>query len=444
MTRRIILGTVTALATLAATGLAVVSANADTIDQSSEPINLAYYARWNVVGGPNDFYLKDVHESGAADDLTHLAYAFANVSPEGDCLPQLDWGDYTYAMSAGESVDGVADTAADPIVGQFHQLKKLKELHPDLNVTISLGGGAGIGDDGAGEAFAALAADPALRADFIENCVDVFLRGNLPVTRHGGGDTGTPRGGPGTGAGIFDGIDIDWEWPDADSREDFAALHTEFRAALDELSAETGEQYSLNTTVPGNVDSSGYQAGFAIPAIFEASDFVTIQGYNMYGAWSDQNLTTNHHAQLFDSDDNPYVWNRHSTAAGIEYMIAEGAPADKIVLGAPSFARGWTGVPDVDNGRYQTGTGPADGSDGSAENYSVVKNLPGTTFIDEETVAAYHFDGTTWWSYDVPETMAIKTQYTLDNGLGGMMVWDIVGDRENELISTIAEVQAGG
>lgn len=331
----------------------------------------------------------------------------------------------------------MGDTDDQALAGQFNQLKKLKELNPNLKVTISLGGGDGVDTPGGGEAFEELASDPQTRAQFVENCVDTFLRGNLPVSSHMHDPDAPERGGPGSAEGVFDGIDIDWEWPDASSRDNFTALHQEFRAALDELGEENGQHYWLNTTVPGYVAADN--AGFDIPAVFDAVDFTTIQGYNMYGAWSDSedHLTTNHHAQLYESPDRP----GYSTAAGIEYMIDEGAPADKIVLGVPSFARGWTGVPDTDNGLYQVGTGPADGSDGSAEDYYVVKDLPGTTYIDEETVAAYHYDGNDWWSYDVPETIATKTQYSLDNGLGGMMIWDTRGDKENELISTIAEVQ---
>ncbi len=434
--RRMILGAVAVMSTVAATGLVVVSANADAV--SDDPINLGYYARWYAVGGPDDFFIKDLHESGAAGDMTHLAYAFANISPEGDCDPQTDWGDYTWSVPAADSVDGVADSDDQALAGQFNQLRKLKELNPDLHVTISLGGGDGVDSPGGGEAFKELAADPQTRAAFVENCVDTFLRGNLPVSSHMHDPNAPERGGPGSAAGVFDGIDIDWEWPDAESRDDFTALHQEFRQALDELGDEIGKHYWLNTTVPGFVDSDN--AGFDVPAVFDAVDFTTIQGYNMYGAWNDDHLTTNHHAQLYDGPDNPGTSN--STAAGIEYLIDAGASADKIVLGVPSFARGWTGVPDIDNGLYQIGSGPADGSDGSAEDYHVVKNLPGTTFVDEVAVAAYHYDGNDWWSYDVPETVAVKTQYSIDNGLGGMMIWDTRGDMYNDLISTIADTQA--
>ncbi|GAA4894213.1 chitinase [Stackebrandtia albiflava] len=445
MRSRIPLAVAAVIAT-AASGLAVTTANAEA---ATEPINLAYYSRSNVVGNADDFYLKEVHESGAAADLTHLAYAFAEVeldnqdpAENGELCGTADWGDYNFVVPAEHSVDGVADQPGDRLAGQFHQLAKLKELHPDLKVTISLGGGGGVGGEGAGARFTAIAADPALRARFIEDCVDTFLRGDLPLR---GDNLGHTRGGPGAAYGVFDGIDIDWEWSTPDNRDDYAALHTEFRAALDAYGAEVGRHFSLNTTFPGFVDLPATGVDYDVAEIFAAVDFATVQGYGLHAAWGPGNYQTNHQAQLFSPADDPAHpdW-RSSAATAVTYLLAHGAPAEKIVLGVPAYAEGWTGVPGANLGLYQVGTGPAAGSDGHAELYDAIRDAPGAVYIDFQAVAAYKYDGDDWWSYDTPQTIAEKTRYALDNGLGGMMMWQLLGDRDNDLVGTIAAVQAAG
>jgi GH18 family chitinase len=70
--------------------------------------------------------------SGAAAKLTHVDYAFANVSEDGHCFEANRvgegdaWADYQRPASADESVHGVADSPDQALKGNFNQLRKLR------------------------------------------------------------------------------------------------------------------------------------------------------------------------------------------------------------------------------------------------------------------------------------------------------------------------------
>ncbi|MFB7699812.1 glycosyl hydrolase family 18 protein, partial [Streptomyces sp. NPDC056099] len=51
---------------------------------------------------------------------------------------------------------------------------------------------------------------------------------------------------------------------------------------------------------------------------------------------------------------------------------------------------------------------------------------------------AYAHCGTNWWSYDTPATIASKTAWAKNQGLGGSFFWELSGDTaDGELIKAI-------
>lgn len=422
-----------AVSTIATAALLATGATAAE-EQTSDPITMGFYPRWSW-SDDHDFMLKEVHESGAADSMTHLAYAFAVIDENGACTTK-SWGDYTSSVSAERSVDGVADQPDERLWGQFNQLRKLKELNPDLKVLISLGG------PGTKGAFEAVAATPESRARFAQNCVDTFLRGNLPVD----GD----RGGNGAAAGVFDGIDIDWEWAEDPTRQNYTALHQEFARVLDEAETELGREFTLSTTFPGFVSeepdgTNGDRAdGYDVPELFQAVDFAHLQVYSMYAPWGDGNWHTAFHSQHRDDPESNQYDLSVGGAKSVQYLIDQGAPPEKIVYGIPAFGRGWTGVPSTNNGVHQTGTGPAAGRDdqGTLWYDDILGRTDGEHFFDQHAVSGYYYDGNDWISYDSVRSVRAKAQYVQDNGLGGMMLWNLLQNQDGELTNTMAEAQA--
>jgi chitinase len=190
---------------------------ASTSDIVSGYAKVAYFVQWGIYG--RQYFVRNLQTSGAASKLTHLLYAFQNIDPVNlTCLSGVTKGttanpqdpsqgdgagdaeaDYSRPFAASQSVDGVADTGWETLRGNFNQVRKLKALNPNLKVLVSLGGWT------YSKYFSDVAATDASRKKFVSSCVDTWLRGN--IAPYGG------AGGPGTAAGIFDGVDIDWEWP---------------------------------------------------------------------------------------------------------------------------------------------------------------------------------------------------------------------------------------
>ncbi|WP_279582972.1 glycosyl hydrolase family 18 protein [Fodinicola feengrottensis] len=169
---------------------------------------MAYYDQWSIY--QNAFYLKNVDNEGIAGKLDYMLYDFANVDPtnltcfEANKAASQDendpnagdgagdsFADYQKSFGSDISVDGTADVWNQPIVGNFHQLQELKARHPNLKVLLSIGGWT------YSKFFSDAAASDAARKKLVSSCINMFIKGNLPVQGGYGGD--------GTAKGIFDG-----------------------------------------------------------------------------------------------------------------------------------------------------------------------------------------------------------------------------------------------
>lgn len=386
---------------------------------------VGYFVQWGIYG--RAFFPKDVETTGMASRLSTIDYAFENVGADGRCFEQNAAGagdafaDYQRSYDAASSVDGVADAWDQPLRGNFNQLRKLKARHRNLSVLVSLGGWS------FSRNFSDAALTPASRRAFVASCIDLFLKGNLPQL------DGDPAGGPGAAAGVFDGFDLDWEWPGSEGnpgnvirpedKRNYGLLLAEFRRQLDAYGRQTHRHYALSAFLPAA--PAKISAGIDVRSVFRSLDWATVQGYDLHGTWEPG---TNHQSQLFSPAADPAP-ERFSADLAIRSYLRAGAPAGKLVLGIPYYGRGWTGVPDVNHGLYQPGAGPAPATfEAGVEDYKVIKYLPGQRFTDRRAGATWLYDGSTFWSYDDVAAIARKTGYVRANRLGGTMVWELDGD----------------
>jgi chitinase len=395
-----------------------------------------YFTQWGIY--TNGYTVKSLEASGAASRLSHLYYAFGNVR-ENRCevgvLEPVDpetgrggdaYADYSRTYLASEAVDGKADAWNQPLRGHWNQLLKLKQRHPGMKVLISLGGWTLSG----GFASAAKAEN---REAFVASCIDAYIHGNLPEFDNAGG--------PGAAAGVFDGIDIDWEYPaacgltcgDASESEDFTALLAEFRRQLDAV------RPGLELTVAVGAGIDKIRA--TRPDLYHPSvDAINVMTYDFHGAWEDH---TNFHSALFASPHDPSTGDAryYNTHDAIQAFLDRGVPAHKLSLGIASYGRGWTDVAATGDGLYQKGTA-AEGSLGpGVERYSVLAGLGWPAYLDPDARARWIFDGETFWSFDDPATIADKLAYMEVLGLGGAFLWDFSGDDGQ---ASLVRAMAGG
>ncbi|NUT02716.1 MAG: glycoside hydrolase family 18 protein [Hamadaea sp.] len=401
-------------------------AQASTTDAAAAGsyVKVGYFTQWGIY--KRNFTVKNVHTSGMADKLTHINYAFANVGADGRCFEANEagvgdaWADYQKRFKASESVDGVGDAYNTPLAGNFNQLRKLKALHPGLKVQLSIGGWSW------SKYLSDAALTPASRQAMVASCIDMFLKGNLPLIGS------SVQGGPGSAYGVFDGFDVDWEWPASEGntgnvirpedKANFVALLAEFRAQLDAYGAQVGRAFSLTAFLPA--DPAKIDAGID-PAVFGYLDFATVQGYDLHGAYEP---ISNHQGQLYSPAGDPAP-QRFSADQALQHYRAQGAPTAKLVLGIPYYGRGWAGVSSTNNGLYQTSTGPARGTyEDGIDDYKKIIAKSGPTFYDPVAGAVWKLSGTSFWSYDDARSIAQKTAYVKANGLGGTMVWSLDGD----------------
>jgi chitinase len=322
-------------------------------------------------------------------------------------------------------------------------------MYPHLKVLLSIGGWTWSGR------FSD-AALPRNREAFVKSCIDLFIRGNLPIWAFVSGGTPSAGAANGRAAGVFDGIDIDWEFPAVpafpgdssrnipphvyrpEDTQNFTALLAEFRRQLDLVGKENGKHYLLTIAAPP--DEARYSK-FELGKIHPYLDFINIMAYDINGAW---NATgpTNFHAPLYVSPDDPSApEQRVSIDTAVSGYLKLGVPAAKIVVGVPFYGRGWTGVPNKNNGLYQSAdsmkAAPATFEAG-IEDYKKLKALNFPSFRDPKTQAFWIYDGTTFWNYDDPQAIAAKMDYIKAKGLGGAMFWSLDGD-DGTLIAAIAE-----
>ncbi len=353
-----------------------------------------YFVEWGIYNTPSPFFVKNLVLNGDAARLTNISYAFATVA-NGKCSLTDPWADIQRPFTANESVNGADDsTSPTALHGNFNQLRELKQKYPYLKIVISLGGG------GVAAPFSAAAATPQSRQQFAASCIATFINGNF-----GSGTDVTP--------GIFDGIDIDWEYPVASDTQNLIALVQEFRRQLNQV------RPGLLLTMATSAASWAYQ-NINLPETAKSLTFYDVMTYDYSGPWQPM---TGFVAPLYQTTYDPDPTN--NVDASIRAYLAAGVSPNKIVMGIPFYGYGWTVSGPAQNGQFVPGVAVDQG-----EAYSYIAGLMPTfkEYRDEPGDTPFLFNGTQFWTYEDARSIRVKMRYAREYHLRGAMVWNLSQD----------------
>jgi chitinase len=361
----------------------------------SEYKKVGYYTGWSTY---SNFHVSNID----ASKLSHLNYAFSNISADGKIALGDPWADVEKPFPG--------DSADQPYKGNFYQLTKLKEQYPHLKTLISVGGWTW------SERFSDVALTEQSRTIFADSLLEFILK-------YG-----------------FDGVDLDWEYPvgggEADNinrpedKQNFTLLLQKIRETFDAQSTKDGKAYLL--TIASGA-GKWHVDNMELNLIQQYVDYIQLMTYDIHGSWDP---LTGLNAPLYRDPDSGFNFE-WSVQDAVQTYINNGVPANKIVMGVPFYGRVYNQVNNMNSGLYQSFTGG-----GSAKSYAELEanyiNKNGfIRYWEPDSKVPWLFNGSQFISYDDVESMGYKTSFIKLMGLGGAMMWELSQDPNKVLLSKI-------
>lgn len=228
-----------------------------------------------------------------------------------------------------------------------------------------------------------------------------------------------------------DGIDLDWEYPTIEGPPGHAYKPEDkdnFTALIQQLRNTLGQQQEISFAAGGFkkylTDAVDWKA------IMPLLDYVNLMNYDMVHGNSTR---TGHHTPLYPTPE-----QNESVDACVKYLLSIGVPARKMVIGAAFYGRSWINVPGKNNGLYQPGQFK------SFLPYNVFDQMINTKngfrfYYDAQAQASYAYNPATktFATFDDKQSIAKKTNYAMEHGLGGIMFWELSNDKRKGYLDVI-------
>ncbi|MCK6264345.1 chitinase [Vibrio sp. ZSDE26] len=445
-----------------------IDSNNKTYNTDPNTVVGTYFVEWGIYG--REYTVDNI----PADNLTHILYGFIPICGPNESVKSVGGNSYNALKTACQGVNDYEVVIHDPwaafqksfaqagheystpIKGNYAMMMALKQRNPALKIIPSIGGWT--------------LSDPffdfttkANRDTFVAS-VKKFLK--------------TWK--------FYDGVDIDWEFPGGggaaadlgDPINDgpaYIALMAELRAMLDGLQAETGRTYELTSAIGVGYDKIE-DVDYADAVQY--MDYIFAMTYDFYGGW---NNVPGHQTALYcgsfmrpgqcdgsgvDAEGVPYKGPAYTADNGIQLLLSQGVPANKLVVGTAMYGRGWEGVTpdtltDPNDPMTGTGTGKLTGTteqgvweDGVIDYKGIKTHMLGASHTgvngfeygyDEQAQAPWVWNPTsgTLITFDDDKSVKAKGAYVRSLGLAGLFSWEIDADN-GDILNAMHEGLAGG
>ncbi|XP_045032760.1 probable chitinase 10 isoform X2 [Daphnia magna] len=372
---------------------------------NAAPINgsnaktICYYTSWSANRpGLGRFTPEDVN----VELCTHLVYAFGAlkdyrlslVGGDSNIKQNVDSGNRKPRQRVNVAVEGDA-------MDVHARIQNLRTKNPDLKIILAIGGWA----VGSGP-FKDLTSNIFRMNQFVYDSTE-FLRANN-----------------------FDGLDIDWEYPrGADDRASFLNLIKELRLAFEGESVTNKlPRLLLTAAVPASPEAIA--AGYDVPEVVKYVDFLNVMTYDFHGHWEGQ---VGHNSPLFPLETAASHQRRLTVDYGAREWVKLGAPAEKIMIGMPTFGRTFTlaDLSKFDIGSPASGggiPGPYTSEAGFLAYYEVCDFLQedNTTLVwDNEQQVPFAYRDDQWVGFDDERSLRTKVSWLKEQGFGGVMLYSL-------------------
>lgn len=311
----------------------------------------------------------------------------AGLPPE-----KIDFRQFTHLVHAFATMDGgtvhvCGNLPSRVLTGKAHAEK--------VRVLLAVGGSK------SGPGFSTMIHDPSLFKECVKRLVDLVM------------------------ANGYDGIDVDWEFPEKAEKQNVVEFVRALRLELN----RANPQALLTMALPA---TAYYGSRYDGPQLAPLVDFVQVMTYDLHGP-SRHGLVfshSGHNSPLHETDTDPIDGKQLSFTKSVDYWCANGFPKEKLLVGIPLYGHGFA--------VNEWGKTPTVAAPHPDITFKKIQAL-----LDKGWVRHWDAMACVPWiqspagepleiiSYDDAKSAALKGRWARAAGLGGYFFWEISQDLVN-------------